>query len=418
LDIQTISHFSEPVRVAILPNGFTLIQIEHESEFVTVNFAIAGGSVDDTVEGEAHYLEHLTTAGRHRGGEHPAVKVFKNQFGLMDDNATTSQLVTKYYGHVWRKDARAFVEILGDLVTRPELHEAAVDAERPIIRSEIVGSQDDTRSRELYLGTIFPSRRDFFHDPAGTVESINRITSDGLKNFHKRVYTKHRAALVLKGMVDLRDVAEWIAPFVEQMPDGNRQDRIRKIQYEPEEFGFRHLKDKRTQSIELEFLNGGPAAGLELLTLNIARLFFTHSKIGSLYRALRHERGLVYGMSNIIKAWPLHLSGVGTEGIDEKDVDAVTETINSIMANADLGNFNEELVAWVKRDFVMHETDAFEDSVKISKIIDIWLQDMLLDFDMKSCISAVKQVTSKDLLEIHRKYWNPERMLVIRTDPA
>lgn len=374
--------------------------------------------MDDAVEGEAHYLEHLTIGGRHRGGRHSAMRAFKRQFGLMGDNATTSQMLTEYYGRVWRKDARTFVKILGDLVTQPELHEAAVEAERSVIRSEIVGKQDDVSSREQWLGTIFPSRRDFVHHPAGTVESIDHITADGLKNFHRRNYTKHRSALVIKGMVDLHEVAEWIAPFVERMPDGHREDRIRKIQYEPEAYGFRHLTDKRTQSIELEFINRGPAAGDELLLLNVARTFLTSHEFGSLYRALRHEHGFVYGMRSLVKGWPLHYSGIATEGIDKKDVDAVIETVHSIVSYADLSTFNEKLVDWVKRDFVMHETQEFEKSVKMDDIVFVWLQDKLLTYDRKSSINAVKQVTPSDLLEIHHQYWNPERMLVIRTDPV
>lgn len=374
--------------------------------------------MEDVVEGEAHYLEHLVHGGRHRGGNHPAMKTFIHEHGIMNDNASTSQTLTEYYGRVWQKDARAFIKTLGEMVTNPELHEPAVEAERSIIRSEILRNQDRSRSIELYQKTIYPSRLDFIHHPAGTVESINCITANGLNNFHKRNYTKHRAALIIKGIIDLNAVSEWIIPFIERLPDGNPSDRVRKIQYEPERFGFRHVKDKRTQSIDLEFLNLGPASGLELLLLGMARYFLTSSEMGSVYEALRIKCGFAYQIRNVIKGWPLHASGIGTDGIDEESVDTVIEVFNSTMKNANLDTFNEELVIKYKRGFIMQHTNTFEEPVDIDTIIRFWLEDMLFSYDAKAIFSEIMKVTPQDLLEIHRKYWNPDRMLIIRTDPT
>jgi predicted Zn-dependent peptidase len=418
LEIQTIPHFSEPVHVAVLPNGFTLIHIERKSEFVTAKFVVAGGAKDEKIHGEAHFLEHLIAGGRHRGGAHPRKKVFADQCGLKNSNASTSQISTSYYGRVWQKHAKEFIEILGEMISQPELHDAAVAAEVGVIESEIRRNLDKAHQRIKFLRNIYPSRLDICRDTAGTIESIREITAESLKVFHQRVYTTSRCALVTSGTLDLHEIALWISPFLEHIEVGCSTDMFCQVSNGPEVFGVRTISEKLARSYEVDLVNRGPQPGEETVLAYIKNQFFESYQFGKLVNELRHERGLVYSLSIQSYKWPMLASGINIDGISQDRVDEVLECTQSIMNGADLETFDVNHLEWIKRDVIMHETDNLEGFVSVDGMIDLWMLGRIRTHNPKQIMQTVEHLTPRDILEVHRKYWDPDHMLVIRTEPA
>lgn len=418
MDIQTLSVFKEPIHIVVLPNGFTVIQIEKNSELLTANLVFAAGSMDDKVEGEAHFLEHLVHGGRHQGGFHPALRAFEEQVGLRDSNASTDTGATEYYGTTWRRSARQFIEILGEMVSAPQLTERAVELERSIIRSEILRRLSEQRANEAFLSTLFPSRRDLVHSTGGTPDSIEKITAEGLQRFHRESYTASRCALVVEGSGDIKEFAEWIAPFAARLPAGNHGDHKRGSQKELEQFGFRQLTSERAQSIELDFIGAGVEIGLEMLLFNMSRTFLMDPGYGILYRALRHERGLVYDIGSSATTGPFQYSSLDTSGMDAARVEEIIEVVQTTMRSVTLDTFDERRLEQMKRGALMTETMAMEGGIGYDLITRCWLRDQLLTMNPREMYRKVTLLTRADMLETHQRHWEPDRMLIIRTDPT
>lgn len=155
-----------------------------------------GGQVHDVADGTAHFLEHMafeTDQGN-------ALALFA-RLGVRG-NAFTSSVATAYYftgtDNFWPALRR-----LVELVAVSRLTPKGVEAERRVIAQEIRMYEDSPASRlqERLLEALYvvhPIRRSI----AGTLEAVEGITPDGLRQCHATFYHPSNLVFVAAGDLD------------------------------------------------------------------------------------------------------------------------------------------------------------------------------------------------------------------------
>lgn len=199
------------LRVRVIPKpGFSKTYAVMAVNYGAIDTAFTlDGRTRVTPNGVAHYLEHKMFDMPY--GD--AMNRF-SQFGG-NPNAFTSYTMTAYYVECTER-LRENLQTLVEFVTTPYFTEQSVEKERGIIAQEIRMYEDSPGSRvyeNLFRGMYrnHPVRVPI----AGTVESIQEITTGTLELCHRAFYAPGNAMLCVAGDVDPEEIAKTAE---EQMP--------------------------------------------------------------------------------------------------------------------------------------------------------------------------------------------------------
>ena len=207
----------------ILPNGLQLIgEVNKKAKSAAVGFFVKSGSRDETPEisGVSHFLEHMMFKGTDKMDALEVNAAFDKTGAQF--NAFTSEEHTVYYASV-------LPEYLGDVtglwieLMRPSLRDEDFDLEKQVIKEEIAMYQDMPnfdvldRCRFLHFGA-----HPCGNSVLGTVDSIDALTSQDMRDYFGQRYAPNNMILVWAGafdwdkMVDLAEKAcsSWAAQTV------------------------------------------------------------------------------------------------------------------------------------------------------------------------------------------------------------
>jgi zinc protease len=177
---------------------------------VAVRVRIDAGSLHETDDerGFAHFLEHLSFRGSEYVPDSQAKRIWQ-RFGATfgsDSNAQTTPVSTTY-----KLDLPAATEagldesmkILGGMMARPALTDAAIAAERPVVlaeQREQPGPQ--VRFGDALRATFFAGQPLADRSPIGTVKTLEAATAASVRGFHERWYRPERTVVVVAGDMD------------------------------------------------------------------------------------------------------------------------------------------------------------------------------------------------------------------------
>lgn len=187
-----------------LNNGLRIItnrlpQAQSVSLGIWIN---TGGRYEtDSEKGISHYLEHLLFKGSKKYSCRAIKESIEGVGGSL--NAFTSEELTCYLVKIPSRYLSVAFDILSDMVTSPSLNQAEIDKERTVILEELKMYRDLPQSYvyELLDELLWPGQP--LGTPIiGTVESINRINRDTLKDYQAKHYTPSNIVISAAGFID------------------------------------------------------------------------------------------------------------------------------------------------------------------------------------------------------------------------
>ncbi|KRN31525.1 pitrilysin family protein [Liquorilactobacillus mali] len=210
-------NFEEKVYQEVLPNGLIVNLVPKVGFHKTyASFTVNYGSVDSTFtslddnkimnrpDGVAHFLEHKLF----EKPDYDAFELF-GQLGA-DSNAFTSYTKTSYLFSTV-ENVRKCLDTLLDFVQFPYFTKESVEKEKGIITQEIMMYNDDYNWR-LYSGIVenlYP-HSPLSKDIAGTVESIQNISSKDLYDCYQTFYQPSNMDLFVVGAINPNEVIRWV----------------------------------------------------------------------------------------------------------------------------------------------------------------------------------------------------------------
>ncbi|MFM1998031.1 MAG: hypothetical protein RLZZ111_2418 [Planctomycetota bacterium] len=224
-----------------LDNGLDIIAEVTEGGLSTsVGFFVRTGSRDETDDlwGASHFLEHMVF----KGTTDLSAEEINRRLDWMgaSANAFTSEEDTVYHAAVLPSQQHEAVDLLARMM-RPALRAEDFATEKLVILEEIRMYDDqppfgaDDRCRAAFFGG-HPLARSVL----GTVESIERLPVEAMREYHRRRYSPGNIVLAATGAVDFPALVEsakrlcgdWEplpAPERRQSPSAASRDHVERI---------------------------------------------------------------------------------------------------------------------------------------------------------------------------------------------
>ncbi len=186
-----------------LANGLVIIgERNAQAKSAAVGFFTKTGSRDETeqINGVSHFLEHMMFKGNERLSALEVNEAFDRTGAQF--NAFTSEESTVYYAAVLPEYLPEITSLWCELM-RPALRDEDFNIEKNVIKEEIAMYQDMPtfdvidRCRSLHFG-----EHPCGNSVLGTVESIDALTAEQMREYFRRRYSPNNMVLSVAGDFD------------------------------------------------------------------------------------------------------------------------------------------------------------------------------------------------------------------------
>ena len=252
------------------------------------------GSRDEPEElmGVSHFLEHLLFKGTATRSAQELSRSVDRRGG--DFNAFTSREYTAYYCRLPARHAEFCIELLGDVLTRPALRDADVDAERQVILEELLMDDDspDDVAHRAFNAEIFLDHS-LGRDPGGDREHVEAITPDDVRSFFSRHYRAESMVVAAAGPLEHDDMLRMI----EQQFAGIQGGGTRPVREAPVGVGGDvAIEDDTEQTHVVMGHRGIPRQDPRREALDVINHVFGGGLSSRLFEEVRERRGLAYAV--------------------------------------------------------------------------------------------------------------------------
>ena len=396
----------------MLPNGMeVLIREEPAFQVVEVQIWVGAGSRDEPrgKEGVAHLFEHMIFKGTEKYKVGEIARAVEASGG--DINAYTSQENTVYHVTIAAEHFSTALAILADAVLNPVFDPNELEKEKLVVIEEIHRGEDDPSrvfSRELFRNAfrVHPYGRTVI----GTPESVSGISRRDMIRFHRDWYVPGNMKLVVVGGVRAQDVFDAAGDL---FPGTEAKGKKRAGSVEPPQEDirtFRLLMDSEPARMALAFPIGD-LEDPETPVLDLTAALLSGGRSSRLPVNLR-DSGLVHN------AWAFAytptdpgLFVIGATMSREKSQDAFQGVLDQIARLQSEPVTPEELDRARERIISdkIFSRETVEGQARDIGYLAMNLGDLAFN---DRYYSRLQSVDSRDIMEVSRRVFRPERATV------
>jgi len=293
-------------------------------------YVLAGSRLESPdVAGAAHFMEHITFKGT---AAYPTTRSVSEAIeGIGGSfNAATDRESTIYWVRVPRRELARGMDVLGELIVRPQLRSEEIESERTVIVEEIRSYLDDPGE---HVHTLFdlamfgdtPLGREI----AGSEESVRALPEENLRAFWARSYRPGNVVVSAAGDVPHAEIVELAArAFGTGAPESVAFDPAPALPA-----GDRVVAVKRS-TVQTQLCVGVPGLRRddpEAWTLEVLNAILGDGMSSRLFQSVREEKGLAYDVSSYVIDYADAGAFVVSAGVDpERAGPAVTAILDEL----------------------------------------------------------------------------------------
>lgn len=213
----------------VLDNGLTVYAAHWPGRpWEAVEFVVHCGAKEDPsgLEGTAHFVEHLVSDNI-PGLSHEDAETFFEEHGAYVGFGATGYLATKYNFLVGQAELPKALEIFGRMLLEGRLQNK-VEHHRAVITDEFHNNYPNSiifDLRRRCKSSIFAKhpQLDGNITSLGTLETISKISADGLQKFYDQYYVPENISIAVVGGLTVEEIRKYFltSPFA-QKKDGQR----------------------------------------------------------------------------------------------------------------------------------------------------------------------------------------------------
>jgi secreted Zn-dependent insulinase-like peptidase len=210
-EIDQNNNDSRDIKGIILNNGIKMVLISDKKIIKSCcSVGVGIGSLHDTHEGIAHFLEHLLFMGSEKfKNQNDYHSYVKNSGGY--DNAFTSDEETCYFLVLESKFLKKGIEMLSWFFRAPLLKESHIESERNIVDSEHEKNILSDLWIEDDLSKYFIKEDNKYRRfSTGNNESLKNVKQEDAYDFYKKYYTTDNICICI---VDSKDIDSMINDY-------------------------------------------------------------------------------------------------------------------------------------------------------------------------------------------------------------
>jgi zinc protease len=404
----------------ILPNGLTIIVQEDRSAPVASVQAWCGtGSVDENEHlgaGLSHILEHMLFKGTKANPANAIAQKVQDVGGYI--NAYTSFDRTVYWIDVPKDGAPVALEVLSDAMVNSTLPAEEYAKEQEVIRREFAMGMDDPdrMAGQLLFATAF-QRHPYRLPVIGQLDVYNQLTREHVLQYYRARYVPNNLTFIVVGNVDAEAVYQQLADFFKDHPAKSLQPVF--IPSEPPQLGRREThQDFVTELTRLSLAWHIPEiTHPDVPALDLLSTILGDGRSSRLYRRVREETGLAYGVS----AFSYTPGDPGLLGIDatvEPDKrGAAIDLILKIVEEIKTAGPTADELAKAKKISLSHHLGALTTMRgQASDLGSNWFLTRNLNFT-RDYLDAVQRIAADDIRRVAGKYLVDDNLTIVSLNP-
>ena len=296
-----------PYEEHTLDNGLRVFIMEtREVPLVTLRLLLPVGSAHDIPgrEGIANLTARMLLKGAAGRTAEEIAEYVEGMGGSLEAEASRDfSLMT---GDFMSRDLGKALDIMGDVILKPDFPEGEHERAKSIVQAEIKG---DSESPYYFTSTRFVETltgdHPYAHPIEGNERSIGAITRNDLALFHRDYYSPQGAVLAVVGDVKAKDALKIIKKEFGEWK-GAQVDRTLPKLEEKRFPGRRVIIIDKPDATQSQIRIGNIAAGRNTphyFQLNVANNILGGGFTSRLMKEIRVVRGLSYGARSIIRQY-------------------------------------------------------------------------------------------------------------------
>jgi zinc protease len=404
----------------VLPNGLTIIvQEDRSAPVASVQVWCATGSVDEDRHlgaGLSHILEHMLFKGTKTNPANAIAQKIQNVGGYI--NAYTSFDRTVFWIDVPKDGVPVALDVLADAMMNSTLPAEEYAKEQEVIRREFAMGMDDPdrMAGQLLFATAY-QRHPYRLPVIGLIDVFNQLTSDDVMRYYRARYVPNNLTFIVVGDVDAEAVAQQLGDFFQPYPAKSLAPVY--IPSEPPQLGRRETDQEFvTELTRLSLAWHIPEiTHPDVPALDLLSTILGDGRSSRLYRQVREETGLAYGVS----AFSYTPGDPGLLGIDatvepekrDPTRDLILEIIDDLKAN---GVTSDELAKGKKISLSHHLGALTTMRGQASDLGSNWFLTRNLNFT-RDYLDTVQKITSDDIRRVAGKYLVDDNLTVTSLNP-
>ena len=260
-------------------------------------YVLAGSRLESAAEaGVAHFMEHITFKGTKA---YPSTRSLSEAIEGVGGsfNAATDRESTVYWVRVPRREATRAMDVLGELIVRPNLDSKEIEGERTVIIEEIRSYQDDPSeyAQMLFQTALFgdgPLGREICGDEAG----IRVLPETTIRDFWGTMYRPANTVIAVAG-----DLSHAQAVDLASTAFGTGNGAIPAYAPAPALPAGERIRLGKRQTAQAQLVIGLPALARDhpdSWVLALLNAILGDGMSSRLFLSVREERGLAYDIGS------------------------------------------------------------------------------------------------------------------------
>jgi zinc protease len=283
----------------ILDNGLTVLVKEMPGNRVaTVQIWVKAGSVYENTEeaGITHFIEHMIFKGTETRGPGELAGAIEGVGGRV--NAYTSYENTVYHATLSAVHWEMAFEVLADAVMHSVFDPFELEREKKVVLEELSMRYDRPNIRLFHdlMATSY-TRHPYRLPVIGNEESINNFSYDKLVKYIDKHYYPQNLTVVVVGDVNSQDVIARVNDIMGSQPRGDSETAPLPAEPVQDEARFFTIKADIMQPQMALAIPISKFDSPDTPVLDVLAQIAGHGETSRLYRTLRDEKQLVYGVN-------------------------------------------------------------------------------------------------------------------------
>lgn len=280
-----------------LPSGLSLlVEPMPGANSVALGIWFRAGGRDDPADkcGLAHLVEHMCFKGTLGRSALEIAQAIDALGGNL--NGATGREHTFYYTTVLGEGLETALEVLGEMVTQPQLAPADLERERTVVLEEIRGAEDDPQdfAFQLLVGQLWGRDHPLGRPIPGRTEDVGNLRVEDLRAFFHRHYRPAQAVLTASGRVAPGQLVPHAQRIWPAGSDGEVPQR-----HPPRPAAGLALGERDVQQVHLALaFPTVPADSPSRYGMEVLSTLLGGGVSSRLFQRVREERGLAYAVSS------------------------------------------------------------------------------------------------------------------------
>lgn len=293
-----LSDFGVEFNKSKLENGINVFGFFRIGMPICVRVVFFAGSRFDTVQGTAHFLEHMLVAGTEKFPSKDKLAEPLEKIGGGFSASTSIDCMRLNISVSKKEDLNIGLEILGEMLERSLFEEKTIENERGSIISEIGADEEDpyymlndTYYHMAFKGTVL------VNNITGSEDSVKNIRKQDLLKFKNDFLNAGRMCILISGDVAVNEYMPLLNKYFSNYQPQKYfiMPEIAKINRQ-EFIGFKPFKDNKRIYAKIGFRTIGMNENdKEMFSLDLIADILGKGRASRLLKELRYKKGLVYG---------------------------------------------------------------------------------------------------------------------------